>query len=293
MSELIEPPLEDKETASVLHVAKNRFNREDSAIFDKNRDKIVLYDGGIYVLYDYNRHRLTFAVDYYTYKLLAPTTDRFSITTGHNVFSITEPGGRLDMRMSTSREQHYSHYEYFMKTHIDLTDKTEDEINAFHLEILKVAIHRKMVDIPSIEQIKAREVQHRSILRGDLYKTLCTISDKIYETAKKGKLAVSISFTTITEKRITAYGALPRFAKFPCGDGRLRETFVEYFHYLFEGIYKRHADEEEPIWIWARIVEQVRGIFPHLIVDCGSMEELMPKVLIRFNIDVSLQEIIH
>ena len=292
MSELIEPA-ENKETASLLRATKHTHRKDKSALIDKKIDKIVLFNGGIFILYDYNKHSLTWAVDYYTYKLIATTTDRFDITTSHNSFCIIEPDGKLDMRVSACKEQHIRHYEHFMKTHIDLTDRSEEEINAMHLEVLTAEIHRKMLDTPSIGQIKDRENQHRGILRTELYREFSKISDNIYNAAKKGKLTTSVSFTPISESRLCGYVGLPRFYKSPCADGRVRETFAEYFYYLFEGIYERHADEDEPMWIWARILEQIRGVFPHLIIECGPMERLMPQIMIRFDIDVSLPKLIH
>jgi hypothetical protein len=290
MSELIEPPL--KETASLLRAAKHARCKDKSALIDKEKDKIVLFNGGIYVLYNYNEHSLTWGVDYYTYKMIAATTDRYDIIISHNTFSIVEPDGRLDLRLSECREQHANHYEYFMKTHVDLTDRSEEEINAVHLGVLAAEIQRKLLDAPSAEQIKGRESQHRGILRTELYRELSKISNHIYYDAKKGKLSTEISFPTITENRITSYGGTPRFAKFPCVDGRVRETFTEYFYYLFEGIFERHADEDAPMWIWARLLEEIRRVFPHLTVECGSLKGLMPQITIRFNIDVSLPKMI-
>ena len=60
-----------------------------------------------------------------------------------------------------------------------------------------------------------------------------------------------------------------------------------------EGIYTRHADEVGSDWFSARLVEQVRSVFPHLNVNFIRTTDLMPHIQIHIPVEIDLPKLVH
>ena len=180
-----------------------------------------------------------------------------------------------------------------MKTHIDLTGKPEEEIHAHHLKIIEEGLKKSHLNIPSAQEIEEREKFHRNYIQEQILNVLMKISDEIYKVIKKKEVSVKIKFPLITKDRITQFGIRPPHSQYPCSDGVIRQDFTEYFAFLMEEIYTRHTDEEGSDWFSARLVEQVRGVFPHLNVDAVRTTDLMPHIIISIPVEIDLPKLVH
>jgi hypothetical protein len=97
-----------------------------------------------------------------------------------------------------------------------------------------------------------------------------------------------LCFDDISEINITAGGKAPNFKDYPCSDGKIRNTFSAYFYFLFEKIYKREADEiSDQDWLGVKLVEKCKNIYPHLNFHYEGSDTLLPKIIIKLNIDTS------
>jgi hypothetical protein len=285
MSELIEPPTGESETEKILHVATHSLEPRKTT-----NKKIVLFNGGIYVLL--GNESLQWGYDYYSYKF-APSDEYDILKYTHTSFALIHHKKELDLRISNLKEVHEEHYEYYMKTHLDLTGKPEAEINALHLKIIEEGLKKSHLNIPSAQEIEEREKFHRNYIQEQILNTLMKISEEIYKVIKKREVAVKIKFPLITKERITQYGFKSPYAEYPCSDGVIRRDFVEYFAFLMEGIYTRHSDEVGSDWFSARLVEQVRGVFPHLNVGFIRTTDLLPHIQIHIPVEIDLPKLVH
>lgn len=285
MSELIEPPANENETEKILHVATHSVGKPNTT-----GKKIVLFNGGIYILL--GSESLQWGYDYYSYKF-SPSDEFDILKYTHSSFALIHHKKELDLRVSNLKEVHEEHYEYYMKTHLDLTGKSEEEINALHLKIIEERLKRSHLNIPTGQDIEEREKFHRNYIQEKIIETLMKISEEIYKAIKKKEIDVKIKFPLITKERITQYGLKSPYSEYPCSDGVIRRDFVEYFAFLMEGIYKRHADEEWSDWFSARLVEQVRCVFPHLNVNFIRTTDLMPHIQIHIPVEIDLPKLVH
>jgi len=244
--------------------------------------RIVIFREHIYTL---NQHYggLYFASDYYT--------DKVSInkkSSSHTKFSVDDDDKTLHMyALRENESQKKEDYAEFQKNAVELTGKTPAEIDAEHTELLRKRVIRKIVDIPTREEIQEREQLHRAELTAEIQGFMEEISPKLYNGAEEGHNCVSWDFNHFNQRFVTKYGKLSQLTKAPCLDGKER-NFSEYIYYLAEKVFVRHADEtDDVLWFGQRLCEEVRKVFPHLAVTAGNVEKgaILPSIKVHFVVD--------
>ena len=302
MSELIEREEENDTTpeAQLCNSGVVRYESDDDDNGDT--DDIIIYNDTLFILMPMSRNRMYgrcdsfWAVDYYqyiTYKIRENITDALSIGTKfmieHSTKKLSFSGAYEET--DAGKKKLYLHY---LENVVKIKDKSEENLNRLHSNLLQKRVLRKLLNMPSKSEIIEREIQHRNIILREIDKKIKSIPAMLYASADEGLIKIGVKFHQIAENIITNRGALPRYEKSPCADGKVREKFVDYVYYLFEEIYHKHIDEgDDPhLWIGARIIEQLRVIYPHLVISCiAACEYIVPCIVFDLNIDTSVNTI--
>lgn len=243
--------------------------------------KFVVYNQHIYVVGGKKDRRLYWAADYFNWIIGGRTYESLM---NDAYFSIEPVDKKLKyyrcIQTTMSPTEAYAHYISNVKT------ISGSEVYATHIELLKSAIIKKMLDIPSKKEIVEREKSHADIIKSAIEKTLLQISPTLYKAASNAKQCVIIYFN-IDESVLTNHKKYPRFVNVPCADGTVRESFNDYVYYVCGQIFERHTDDTDPkLWIGSRLAERILKLFPHLTVECmPSATNVFPDIRISMNIE--------
>jgi hypothetical protein len=299
MSELIYRSDDEDDTIPEAQSYGSDVVCEDDNGYNNEKDDIVIYNDMLLIIMPmnrssiYNRCDSFWAVDYYqyrTYKIRDNTDDPITIGTKfcieHSAKVMRFTGGFDETDLA--KKKLYTHY---IENVVKIEDKSEENLHKLHCDLLRKRVLRKLLNTPSKDEIIERELQHRNIIHREIEKKITGIPALLYACAEEGCTNVSIKFHQVIENIIINRGALPRFEKCPCADGKVREKFMDYVYYLFEELYHKHLDEgDDPhLWIGARIIEQLREIYPHLNISCVSTSGyIVPCIVFSLNIDTSV-----
>lgn len=295
MSELIE---RGEDTIPEVQPCNSGILRNDDKC-DKDKDDIIVYNDMLLIIVPMNRNKIYgsstsfWALDYYQYrtaKIRDNRTDPIDIGTKYSI----DKAKREMSASSTFEETGFTKqklYEHYLTNLVKVEDKSEANLHKIHYELLRKRVLRKLLNIPSKQEIIERELQHRNNIHKEIDKKIKEISKLLYAYADQGSTKIPIKFNYITEAVITSRGTLPQFDKCPCADGKVRDNFVDYTYYLFEELYHKHIDESDDphLWIGARIIEQLRVIYPHLNMICVPLSgSIVPGIVFDLNIDTSV-----
>jgi hypothetical protein len=283
---------EDYENDIVSELANNT-----DTVNDISNYNIVIYNTKLLILLpvsSYEECESYWGVDYYDYKTQMVIDGKVDAVKCHNEFMIDHNSRELVYRgeMSvTTKENKKKNYQYYITNIEYIRDKSNENLDRIHYELLRKRVLRKYLNVPTKDEILKRELEHRNKLRVEIDKVLNDLPSLLYQCADKGLIDFYVNFRNVCEKNITGYGALPRIDKCPCGDGKIREKFDDYVYYLFEELYHKHIDEgDNPhLWVGARVMEQLKKIYPHLTMNCEpcAPEMYVPRIRILFDIDLS------
>jgi hypothetical protein len=243
--------------------------------------QIVVYNQHIYVVGGENKN-LQWASDYFNWKIGGGKYTEESFMEDAS-FSIEKDNKALKyyryVQTTMSPTEAYAHYISNRKI------ISESEVPATHLELLKSTIIKKMLDIPSKEEIAEREKSHADIIKSQIEKSLLLISPSLYKAASNAKQSIVVEFS-LNEAILTNQKKYPRFINIPCADGTVRESFNDYVYYVCGQIFERHTDDTDPkLWIGSRLAERIRKLFPHLSVECVPSANVFPDIRIGMNIE--------
>lgn len=241
--------------------------------------QIVVYNQHIYVVGGSNKN-LHWGTDYFNWKIGGRT---YEALMGDASFSIEKDDKALKyyryVQTTMSPTEAYAHYISNRKI------ISESEVHATHIELLKSTIIKKMLDIPSKEEIAEREKSHADIIKSQIEKSLLLISPSLYKAASNAKQCIVVEFS-LNEAILTNHKKYPRFINIPCADGTVRESFNDYVYYVCGQIFERHTDDTDPkLWIGSRLAERIRKLFPHLSVECVPSANVFPDIRIGMNIE--------
>jgi hypothetical protein len=295
MSELIE---REKDRLPEVQSCNSGILRNDDEC-DEEKDDIIVYNDMLLILVPINRNRVYgssqvfWALDYYQYRTAKIRDNRMNPIDIGTKYTIDIPNKTVSTTSSfdetTLTKQKL--YEHYLINLVKVEDKSETNLHKIHYELLRKRVLRKLLNMPSKQEIVECELQHRNNIHKEIDRKIKDIPKLLYAYADQGSTNIPIKFNYITEAVITSRGMLPRFDKCPCADGKMREKFVDYVYYLFEELYHKHIDEgDDPhMWIGARIIEQLRVIYPHLNMICVPLSDsIVPGIVIDLNIDTSV-----
>lgn len=283
---------EDYENDIVSELANNTDTVNNISKYD-----IVIFNSKLLILLpvsSYKDCKSYWGVDYYNYRTHNIIDAECDAVKYNNDFlldvSSRELSYRGEMSLTTNANKK-KNYEYYIANIQVVNDKSNENLDRVHYELLRKRVLKKFLDVPTKDEILKRELEHRNKIRYEIDKVLNDLPTLLYQCADKGLVDFRINFRNVCQKYITMYGALPRIEKHPCSDGKVRGTFDEYVYYLFEDLYHKHIDEgEDPhLWVGARIMEQLKKIYPHLPMSCESCahEMYVPQIRVHFDVDLS------
>jgi hypothetical protein len=285
MSLLLEKPVENRSKQSELIQGLVPQSQTDSL-----KEKIVIFENRIFILV---QSSILIKSSYYGYdyfeKKIAETTEPqalFHIDTNKKELRYFRDNITIQ-----SAQLYKLKYEQYMKEHIDITGKSHPEVCEIHKDIIKKRIEQQLLRIPSKDKIRQREDIHREYIRKTIDKSFIESSDGIYEFASKAEVGVLILFTKMSEDYVTQFGEAPRYIGHPCADGVLRTSYKEYVYYLMEELFKSNKEEhlDDPqLWIASHLVDRMQRIYPHLKITYKQTKDIMPTIILYFNVDAKL-----
>lgn len=225
--------------------------------------KVVIYRNRIYAVrkeYRYNTSSYYVGTEYYTY------IHKFGRGSFETTFSIDFENSEFTAYRMSNVSSSADLFSDYMETVVDISEKTDAEINAIHSTLLAETIRKRLSDVPSQAERADREAQHRSNVLQSIQTALHEIPEKVYDAASKGVSHIDVEFS-IREYNLTQFDRLPRFEKVPCADGVERPRFTDYALYLlFETYGTPPAGTTPRDWIAERLSEKIHKLFPHFTV---------------------------
>jgi hypothetical protein len=275
----------------------SELNNNIDTVNDISKYNIVIYNNKLLILLpvsSYEEYQAFWGVDYYAYRTQMLLEKKCDAIKCSNDFLMDRSSRELTYKGESSvitNENKKKNYQHYVTNVEYVKDKSCDNLDKIHYELLRKRVLRKYLNVPTKDEILKRELEHRNKIRVEIDKVLRDLPTLLYECADKGLVDFCVNFRNVSERYITVYGALPRIERHPCGDGKVRETFEDYLYYLFEDLYHKHIDEgDDPhMWVGARVVEQLKKIYPHLSMSCESStpEMFVPRIKITFDVDLS------
>jgi hypothetical protein len=227
-------------------------------------------------------NKLIWVRDYYNYKF--SKDDDYD-----NLFHINLCEKKLKKFSDKVDDDYKTKLYYGFLNTIQFIDDTFDEnLGKIHLELLKKRLIDRVVQTVSNQDIISRETQHMKKIIEFIDNYIKQLSLKIYSMVENGIEVLHIKFNEIDEKTITSIDKIPRFKEHPCSDGKLRQTFSEYFYFLLENEYSRKPDDLiDQEWAGRYLVQRCNTIFPHIKFTCKYTDTLLPIVILNLDIDTS------
>jgi hypothetical protein len=119
--------------------------------------------------------------------------------------------------------------------------------------IMNIQRSKVAPEIPYKKILEHEEI-HLANIKKEYQKAIDTFMMVVYETLAKSKTALEkITYVFIANEYKIQNGC-KIFYKHPNADGKMRPTFQEYFHYLFEKLYPRHEADQIDDSSWMQYV---------------------------------------
>jgi hypothetical protein len=288
---LLETPIKPQEIKETLYQAIT--GQPQVAIIDGLKDEyqeivnrllidnqIIIYSNRIYIT-KHSGNKLIRVKDYYLYK--SGKTDEYDIE-----FHLDINKKHLINYNDPVNNEYRTKLFYGFLSSIKIIEDTSDEnLGKIHLELLKTRLYNKVIPSISKEEILVREEYHRTKILKDINLYIEKISPNLYKMADDGIQILRLCFDDINDLTITDSGKMRQFSEYPCSDGKIRNTFIEYFYFILEKAFKREEDDiSDQDWIGIHLVEKCRKIYPHLHFSYEVSKSLLPKVILNLNIDI-------
>lgn len=245
-------------------------------------EQVIIYGNRLYVTL-HSGNKLIWIKDYYLYK--SGKTEDYV-----NVSFHVDLNKKHFVSYSNSVDEEYKKKLFygFLNVVQIIEDTSEENLGKIHLGLLKDRLLNKVIESISNDEIISREEHHRVKILKDIDLYIQKISAHLYKMTDDGIQTLRICFDDINEISITDGGKTPNFKDYPCSDGKIRNAFSTYFYFLFEKIYKKEADEiSDQDWLGVKLVEKCKNIYPHLSFHYETSNSLLPKIILKLNIDTS------